>query len=178
MLNSKYLGLLLLLAGLISGCGNDSGVPVAENVNSDLMAPRYEASLSEGIDFKKPGYPSFLVDVSGVSGREDWGRWSDGPSVKFRFKQSLPNKFTLLISAGAMGPNLNQPIIVRIGKVNQKFISTEKDQVSEFALNFEDIKDADTIEIIPPKPTQPKDIDPNNGDQRFLGVAMVSIKIK
>ena len=44
----------------------------------DPLGPRYEVTMMDGIDFTKPGYPTFLSDVSGISGPEPWGRWTDG----------------------------------------------------------------------------------------------------
>jgi phosphoglycerol transferase len=195
MSTNKSLGVLLVLIGLLSACGEDpkpkaqavdpsaASVAAATNLAADPLAPRYESSLAEGIDFKKPGYPSFLAEVSGMSGREDWGRWTDGPVAKFRFKQPLPGKFTLLINAGAIGPNFGKPILVRAGKVERKFTAknpaaTTPPGVATFALSFDGVDGTDTIEIVPPKPTRPKDMDPKSDDERMLGVGMVSLKLQ
>jgi phosphoglycerol transferase len=176
----RSIALLILLVGLSSGCNQNAGTPaaVSNNAAPDPLAPRYEASLAEGIDFKKPGYPSFLAEVSGISGHENWGRWTDGPVVKFRFKRNLPNKFTLRLGSGAFGQNMNQPIIVRAGNVSRHF--TVKDPMGKeiFTMNFEGVDGADILEIVPPKPTRPKDIDPKTTDERLLGLAMFSLKIQ
>jgi len=186
---TKFLGFSLVLIGLLSGCGEDpkpkvqaaapsvAAVAGTTTPATDPLAPRYEATLAEGIDFKKEGYPSFLAEVSGMSDYEGWGRWTDGPVAKLRFTQPLPDKFTLLINAGAIGPNLGKPIIVRTGKVEKEF--TAKDpQATAFSLNFEGVNGTDTIEIIPPKPVRPKDIDPKSEDVRMLGVSMISLKVQ
>ena len=175
----KYLVLLVGLVGFLSACSEepDPKAPVVLNPVASSQALSYEASLAEGIDFKKPGYPSFLANVSGMHGHEDWGRWTDGPIAKFRFKQPLPSKFTLLIHAGAFGPNLGKPIIVRAGKLEKEF--TFKDPVhKEVSLNFEGVIGTDTIEIVVPKPVRPKDIDPKNGDDRLIGIGMDYLKIQ
>jgi phosphoglycerol transferase len=176
MFIARYFGLLLVLIALLSGCGKDPDTPVAATKNLDALAPRYEASLAEGIDFKKPGYPSFLAEVSGMSGYEPWGRWSLGPVAKFRFKKILPSKFTLLIRANAFGPNVNQPIIVRAGEVEQEFTGTSN--ATEFTLSFEGVKDTDSIEIHLPKPTQANALDPKSTDMRLIGLAMVFLKLQ
>lgn len=195
MCSTRFFAVPLVLIGLLSACGEDPKpktqalVPPAAttsatpNPAADPLAPRYEASLAEGIDFSKSGYPSFLAEVSGMSDREDWGRWTDGPVAKFRFKQPLPSKFTLLISAGAIGPNFGNPITVRAGNVQKEFTNkvataATPPGVAAFALNFEGVDRTDTIEIIPPKPTRPKDINPKSDDARMLGVALVSLKVQ
>lgn len=43
----------------------------------DKLGPRYPASLMEGIDFTRLGWPEFIRNVKGLSGYEPWGRWSD-----------------------------------------------------------------------------------------------------
>ena len=195
MTTTKSLVLLLVLIGLLSSCGEDpkpkvqavapSVAPVAAITDpaADPLAPRYEASMAEGIDFKKAGYPNFLAEVSGISGRENWGRWTDGSAAKFRFNQPLPSKFTLLINAGAIGPNFGKPVIVRAGKVTKDFTvknpaDTTPPGLAEFALAFEGVDGSDTIEIVPPKPTRPKDINPKSDDGRLLGVGLVHLKVQ
>ena len=74
------------------------------------------------LNFKKPGYPDFITEVTGVSGREDWGRWTDGATATFKFKDPLPKKFTLLVEAGAIGDNLGKPIKFRVGSVEKECV--------------------------------------------------------
>lgn len=160
MSTTKSLGLLLMLASFLSGCGKES----------------------ISIDFKQTDYPLIIAEVSGMSGREDWGRWTDGPVAKFRFNQPLPGKFTLLINAGAYGPNVDQPVIVRAGKIERTFTvpstATTFIQSTAFTLNFEGVDSTDTIEILPPKPTRPKDTSPTYNDTRALGIGLISLQIK
>lgn len=184
---TKYFLVFLFLVGLLSGCGEDvkpkgqaaapAGASAATAPTDDPLAPRYEASLAEGIDFKRPGYPSFLTEVSGISGLESWGRWTDGPVAKFRFKQPLPSKLTLLISAGAIDTNVGKQTIVRVGKVEKAFTVKGPEQ-SAYTLTFEGVDGIDTIEIVPAKPTRPYDLDPKNEDKRLLGVGINFLKIQ
>ena len=199
MCSARFLAFTLAAVGLLSACGEDpkpktqaTVAPVVAPVAppsvpppvTGSLTPRYEATLSEGIDFRKPGYPSFVAEVSGMGEREDWGRWTDGPAAKFRFQQPLPGKFTLQISAGAIGPNFDKPIVVRVGNVRKEFIikaptaATTPAGVSAFALDFDNSARTDTIEIIPFKPTRPMDINPKSDDTRALGAALVSLKVR
>jgi phosphoglycerol transferase len=131
--------------------------------------------MAEGIDFTKPGYPSFLAEVQGMSLREDWGRWTDGrlaPAAKFRLKQPLPKSFTLVLKANAFGPNLDKPVKVRVGGVEKSFVHKDGSTAGTYRLAFELPSAADTIEIVAPAPASPQEQNPSNPDQRKLGVGL------
>lgn len=137
--------------------------------------------LAKGIDFTLPSYPDFLSDVSGMAGYEPWARWTDGtsdPVAKFHFKQPLPRKFILDIKAVAFGPNNGLPVKVRVAGVEKSFVITPRDEAGTYRLVFETDGTGDTVEIVPPKPTSPKEIMPGNGDSRKLGIALIALKIR
>ena len=180
--------ILLILFTTLSGCGDksetkypDCNVPApgAAPVPS-MLSPRYEATLAEGIDFKKDGYPDFLDEVTGMSGHEDWGRWTEaayGPVAVFRFKQPLPQKFTLEITAKAFGPNEDETVMVRVGSVERAFVVPAVAPVpGTYSLDFESKNGADAIEIVPPKPTCPAELKVSH-DTRKLGLGLYSLKI-
>jgi hypothetical protein len=157
--------------------------PVAVPAPAIVAPPKpYEATLAEGIDFKKPLYPTFIADVTGMSGYEPTIRWSEGPLVKFRFKQVLPKKFTLEIVASAYANNEGVPVKVRVGDVEKSFVITNlkapAKAPSVYSLSFKTDGKSDTLEITPPKPTSPQELNPKNGDNRKLGIAFVTLKIK
>ncbi|MCX7714941.1 MAG: hypothetical protein N2171_04360 [Clostridia bacterium] len=150
--------------------------PFVKPVISTLL-PQYTATLAEGIDFTKEGYPEFLSDVSGMSDREPWGRWTDAnlsPTAKFVFKNPLPRKFTLELKVVAFGPNIGQPVKVIAGGIENIFTVKEAHE-EVFHLLFNNVS-GNTIEIIPPIPTVPKEIGANQ-DIRKLGVGIVYMKI-
>lgn len=148
---------------------------------ADPLGPRYEASMSEGIDFTKPGYPSFLAEVQGMSLREDWGRWSDGnlgSVARFRFKSPLPKKFTLVLRANAFGPNVGKDLKVRVGGVEKSFVHKDGRASETYRLAFDLPGVADTIEIVPPQPTSPHDLSPSSADNRKLGIALIQMQFE
>ena len=149
--------------------------PSAAATTQDALAPRYDSTLAEGIDFAKQGYPSFLDKVTGVSVYEPWGRWTDGKGATFKFKQKLPKKFTLELTASAFGPNINAPLTVQVGKV-KKQITITSGQPSAYTLAVEGI-DADSITLVPAKPTSPKSLG-GSEDTRLLGVGLIKLKIR
>ena len=109
-------------------------------------------------------------------GPEDFGRWTEGGGFKLRFRQPLPNAFTLVLKFGALSPNVGKPTVVRVGK-EEKVINVSSPVGTEYSLEFKDVQ-SDTVEIIPFVHSVPHDIDPKNPDKRDLGLAMVYLKIK
>lgn len=186
---SYLVGLAVLaVAWGLAGCGEkpeskvqipvgSAAPPVASPTAvapTDALAPRYEATLAEGIDFKKPGYPNFLSEVSGMAGAEPWGRWTDGGVATFKFKQMLPKAFTLKLKAGAWETNLNKPIRFRIGSVEKEFVfkGDPFSGPSDVALNFALPEPADTLQITVPFPV----VDKNS--PRQIGFGLTSLKIE
>lgn len=148
-----------------------------EEVKPDLLRPRYAATLAEGIDFSRNGYPDFLEEVSGLSGLEGFGRWTDAPMTRLRFRKPLPREFTLLLRFGAIEQNVGKPTVLRVGGVERALIVTNPSS-TEYAVYFDGVEDSDTIEIIPFSHAGLSDLDPKNPDMRALGLTMNSLKIK
>jgi phosphoglycerol transferase len=159
-------------------CGDKQDATVPKAAAVDQLAPRYESTLAAGIDFKRPGYPNFLVDVAGVSSPEKWGRWTDGPEVKFRFNSPLPKKFVLELQANAFGPNEGKPVKIRAGTIERVITIKNVPANSVYTAEFDDVTSTDTIVITPPSPVLPREVDPSNQDERKLGLGLVALKIK
>jgi phosphoglycerol transferase len=138
------------------------------------QAGSYSATLAEGIDFTKPGYPTFIATATGISGYEPWGRWTDGDKVTFRFAQPLPKQFILVLQTNAFGPNLGEAIKVKIGATQQEFKITDQGQTHR--LDFTLPESTDTIELFIPKPTSPKDLQ-SGEDPRKLGLGLIKLQI-
>ena len=187
MKNVLIAGLIAILGGVaLVACGDKpestgqlkaggSTSATAQKPAADPLAPRYEATLAEGIDFRKPGYPNFLAEVSGMSAQEPWGRWSNGKLVTFRFKQPLPTKFTLVVSGGAAGTNINQPFLVKAGAVEKeiKFAADPFSKPIPQRLSFQLDAPVNLIEITVPNPSQP-----SSGDARKIGIGIITLKIE
>jgi phosphoglycerol transferase len=152
--------------------------PAAAPAATVSLEPRYEATLAQGIEFGKPGYPSFLREVQGISNHEPWGRWSDAnlsPTVRLRFAQPLPAKFTLELNASGLGPNAYEAVKVRAGGVEKTLVLGNPSKGMQ-RLAFEGVS-GDTIEIVPPTPIRPREVTPGNTDPRMVGVGLESLKI-
>lgn len=173
---------------LLAGCSDEPETTPAKSPSAPgpsapasivPLDPRYEATLAEGIDFSRPGYPSFLKEVHGVSGHETWGRWTDAnvaPTARIRFARSLPKRFTLELQATGLGPNAYQPVIIRVGTV-EKSITLGNPPKDSYRIEFDNTNGADQVEIIPPAPILPKEVTPQSADSRRLGIGLKSLKI-
>jgi phosphoglycerol transferase len=164
-----------------SGC-SDKPTPAsptpplpATSTATDVLGPRYEATLAEGIDFRKPGYPRGVVDVRGMSGYEPWGRWTNRTETRFTFSEPLPNSFVLEITGGAIGPNVGKPVNVKIGAQIKSFIFSAdpfKTQPETQSLDFTSAIPVYTIELQTPQLWRP-----GSADSRELGIALVALRV-
>jgi phosphoglycerol transferase len=145
----------------------------------DHLGVRYISTLAEGIDFARPDFPNFVKDVSGLSVSEPWGRWSDAnlaSSVRFDFKESLPNRFSLIFLAQSFGPNSGQDLEVRIGTQRHHF--NMKDSLFEYRQLIDLGSEKVTrIEFVPPKPTSPQQLKLSS-DSRKLGIGLVRLRFE
>ena len=139
----------------------------------NLSDSAYDASLSDGIQFYKNGYPKFIKDIYGVSTHENWGRWSDAKlsnTVKLEFKEKLPKKFILEMKIGAYGKNIGKKILITIGS-QKRYIRILSHLREVYKVEFENV-DSTYIEITPPFPQSPK-----SADNRELGISFEYLKI-
>ena len=176
----------MILFACIATYGCDRQQPVATSTTSPAAAtatapanaePHYEATLAQGIDFRRVGLPTFVRDIAGLSGQEDWGRWSDAnlaPSVKIHLANPLSKNITLELTARGVFENTNLPTRVLIGGIEKTFTLGEKDNT--YTLKFDLSAPAQEIEIIPPSPRSAKDAGISQ-DTRRLGVGLSKLKI-
>jgi hypothetical protein len=138
-------------------------------------------SVNYEVKFSQPTYPPFLMKVEGLSGVEPWGRWSDTGDdgrVRFYFKNNLPKKFRLIISANAFGPNVNNPINVIVGNESHSFSIKNDSNNKIYEMVFdEDKHHGNFIEFLVPKPVRPMDIIAGSSDARLIGLGFISLKV-
>jgi len=173
------LGLLLVI--MVGGCG-PSQAPVYPQVivwSGKPNEARYAATPQEGIDFRKDGYPDFLAEVSGVSGLETWGRWTDaamGSAATFRFRQPLPKKFTVQIVVHSI--SVAQIVKVRVG-TSEKEVTIQEGGAAPttYDVPMESDGTADSLAITSMKLFIPHEHNPNSADVRKLGIPLQALKI-
>lgn len=155
---------------------------ISNRVAESTLEPRYEATLSEGIDFSKKGYPKFLKAVYGLSAWEDWGRWSDANESEFPnavdlvFKEKLPKKFQIELSSKAFGPNIGKPVEVVVDNKSYFFTPTNSD-TNVNLIEIYDNKNDDVIRLIIPTPISPKQLNNQSDDTRKLGIGLIRLRI-
>ena len=182
---SKTYGSILRLAvpaslalGLILGSAQSlaqSSAPATTVTKPAAQATETKpATPSKDIDFTQSGYPDFIAEVTGLSGHEPWGRWSEGDKATFRFKERLPKKFTLVLTAQAFGPNVGVPIKVKAGTREQTLTLTQEPHPDK--LTFTRVTKADRLEFQIPQPTSPQELKVNE-DTRKLGIGFIKLQI-
>ncbi|MDR9889233.1 phosphatidylglycerol--membrane-oligosaccharide glycerophosphotransferase [Pseudenterobacter timonensis] len=147
-------------------------VDMLKIVDNDI---RYKA---DSFVFNVAGAPEEVKQFSGISRPETWGRWSNaqlGKEVKIEYHQPLPEKFDLVITAKAYGPNANKPIPVRVGDMEQTL--TLGNAVSTTTLHFDNPSRSNTLVIVPPDPQSTNEGNILGHSPRQLGIGMVEIKI-
>jgi phosphoglycerol transferase len=153
-------------------------VYIYSNHAVDIYPIRYSSSFSDGIDFSKDGYPHFVSKVSGLSAREDWGRWTNQyrGDVILTFSQELPRNFDIELNAVAYGRNANSPTTIKVGD-QERQLTISSNSLDNYLLSFRDTKGVHVIKIIPPAPISPAEINPVSKDGRKLGIGLQSLKI-
>ena len=145
-------------------------------IQTNFSSNLYSTTLEQGIDFSRKSYPQFLRYVSGLAGPEAWGRWSDanqGKQIYLGFKDSLPNQFTLELTAQSYGENSQYPTLIRIG--NQVKTLVIGNDLKTYQIDFDSVHEASVIEITPPRPAP---VIPDSGESRRLGIGLVKLSIK
>lgn len=155
---------------------NENTIPL--NISS-IQKYGLAESYAEGIDFTKQNKYPFLESINGLSGREHWGRWSDAnvaATVNFQFFGTLPDLFILSLKAKAFGPNIGETMQIKIA--DQKYnVQIPKDGYINIKINVNLMgQQTNKIELIPPKPTSPKELG-LSGDRRKLGIGFINMKI-
>jgi hypothetical protein len=132
-----------------------------------------EQTFLDGIDFSRPRYPGFVLQVDGLAKPESGGRWSVGKTIDIALAKPLPKAFKLVLQGGAYGPNIGAPIEIRIGSERRTFCfprgpGSDDEVVVDFAMR----QAHRHIQIVVPAPTVP----PN--DVRALGIALRHMSIR
>ncbi|HEX4499617.1 MAG TPA: phosphatidylglycerol--membrane-oligosaccharide glycerophosphotransferase [Scandinavium sp.] len=141
-------------------------------VDNDI---RYKA---DSFIFNVAGAPEEVKQFSGISRPESWGRWSNaqlGHEVKIEYKTPLPQKFDLVITAKAFGPNADKPIPVRVGN-SEQMLTLSKD-VTTTTLHFDNPTNSNLLTIAPPDPQTTNEGNILGHSPRQLGIGMVEIKV-
>jgi phosphoglycerol transferase len=167
-----------------------SQVPVGKNWvlvlgdHEPITPPRYRISLwaysiinfpgDNVIDFRDNGWPGILEKITGVSDAEEFGRWTEGPAITMQFISPLPKRFRLVLKAHAIGPNIDLPFRIKIGRQEKQFRLGSSSQSVEVPFETDGLEKTVRIDI--PRPISPKELW-HAADERLLGAALEQISI-
>ena len=131
----------------------------------------FGSSLYDGIKFSEADFPEFVDYVSGISGAEAWGRWSNADKILILLKHNLVGEFRLLMRAVGFRKNADVPIPVKIGDQVQKArLPASIDEAAGASLRFDLKRPGNLIEITVPHPTRPE------MDGRTIGVGLIELR--
>lgn len=151
---------------------------IMKKAGFDQYGMRYQATLAEGIDFRRSDLPVFVKEIKGLSGTEPWGRWSDGKlskSVEIKFFKSLPVSFTLVLRAMSFGPNSVAPVRIQVSDHVETVIFSGSMEEKRIRVVTKD--PVFKIEIFPLFPKSPSSAGVNS-DTRELGICVERIWIE
>jgi phosphoglycerol transferase len=156
--------------------------PLAPSLHGDLAydMPGYKiwhlGTDSYDVDFSLPTWQGTGVDsVTGVSGPEAFGRWSDGKSITILFKNDVPANMSLNIAAFAFGPNAGQPFSVQVGDQVKQF--NPGSDMTSATLSYANVPPhTRNVIITVPHPVSPQEMG-MNADPRKLGIALNHLSI-
>jgi len=135
------------------------------------------ARLNPGADgrlYRFAETEDYSMRSTGLSGYEDWGRWSDSALVTLTFAQPLPRKLLLRLDVAAYGPNASQAFLVAAGGQPVALRAQGSHAVRE--LRLETDGEARSLTITVPQPTSPHE-QGLSADQRKLCIALYSIEV-
>ncbi|WP_199539939.1 class I SAM-dependent methyltransferase [Paraburkholderia kururiensis] len=142
-------------------------------------SPRYDATLQDGFDLSRDGFPSFLKWATGLSITEATGRWSVGDRIELIFHDKLPRSFELELSLNdVFGPNVGKDLVVDVGTTQKIVRLAPVEDCSSYTFAFDNV-DSKALRIDIPHPLRPKDMpELNIEDARRIGIAVRSIRVK
>jgi len=132
----------------------------------------YQLAVPLTIDFRDSR--DTLAGAEGLSGVEEFGRWSNADQVVLHLVKPLPASVSLSLTAAAYGPNVGKPFIARLGEEQQTF--TLADTAQTIQLQFHNPPGLDLLKISIPAATSPQSLG-KSIDNRRLGMALSSIRI-
>ncbi len=131
------------------------------------------------LDFRdgKQLLPPSLLSLSGLAAQEPWGRWSDSDQVTLHFANCLPTgKLLINIRGHAFGPNIGQPVSLRIGSSQATITLGEFDE--DLSANLDNQAECEKkLLLVVPEKTSPSALGVNS-DNRTLGLGLVTLGIR
>lgn len=143
----------------------------------DMTPSKYAPSIGGRIDFRLSKLPAWVECISGVSGVESFGRWSDAnlaQNVRIVVYAALPRRFQLCMSMRGISAVENSPVTICVGTSLYQVNVT--DQFSEIYVDIDNSCGANTIDITPKKAISPMERGWSSDNRRLaLAIAWITI---
>ena len=123
-----------------------------------------------------PPDPKVVTAIEGLSGMEEWGRWSDGERVTIHFAQPLPRQVGVMVRGRAFDVNATLPFRMEVGEPG-KVVSKEfrlGGGTGSVGLHFDTDGSARSVSIVVPRPVSPAELG-SGADRRRLGIALEEV---
>ena len=149
----------------------------SKELRHEILPSKYTPSIGGKIDFSHSQFPSWVQCVSGTSGAESFGRWSDAnlaSTVRIVFYAPLPKRFQLHLSMRSLGDYEISPVTICVGTSEYKVPVTE--QFSEIIVEIDNSSNANSIDLRPNKTISPIELDWST-DERKLALAIEWISV-
>lgn len=149
---------------------------VAGDAFAIVKLPRPQRSRIGEYAFNVAPGPGQLVQAaSGLANVEPWGRWSEGKRVELRFARPLPARLTVVLTAGAFGPNIGEAFVLRAGEAEASFRLPWEAREVVLDLDTDGRQQSLVIEV--PHPKRPSELG-NSTDTRELGISLTRVRIE
>ncbi|RVU75428.1 phosphatidylglycerol--membrane-oligosaccharide glycerophosphotransferase [Pantoea dispersa] len=127
------------------------------------------------INFSYPGTPEYVENITGLSYREDWGRWSDASqadSIIIKTKDPLPENVSIELEASAYKDGDGGLVDIKIGSETKRVEFKTIGNIQ--GLTFANSQHSNEIVIRPLHPSSPL-FHGESGDARILGIGLKSL---
>lgn len=155
-------------------------IATSKDLRHEMLPSKYSPSIGGRIDFSLSKLPAWVECISGVSGVESFGRWSDAnlaQNVRIVVYAPLPRQFKLRLSMRALNASENSPVTICVGTSLYQVNVT--DQFAEVHVDIENPCGANVIDIAPRKSISPMEMGWSSDKRRLaLAVACVTIDAK
>jgi phosphoglycerol transferase len=146
----------------------------------DWRTPHYSATPEEGIAFGREGWPDFVSATSGISQREEWGRWTDAslsPSPSIFFSRTINGPVCLVLMLEPSQAELGKNLQVIWGD-ESKAITLSEPGFHQYRLQFEGSSPANRLSFrfAAPVPRN-RDVLKMSTDGRRLGIGLAWLQI-
>jgi hypothetical protein len=151
-----------------------------DRISTEYDPPHYDSTPEEGMVFNRTGLPSWVLMTHGLSGREEWGRWSDenvAPTAGLTFARPFDGDLCLDFTARAVPWMAGQSVEVRLGGEERSF-HVAGEGLSDYRLQFDHLHGAKELDfVLPPHLPTVRQRVPGSGDPRRVGINISTLRM-